>query len=102
MISNQELDFYQPSSGLLSARPQRCTRMAVANLRAKILDFRGFDASRTLILRGGILMSMGNCEFPGNHESMNLSRDSLSREIRRTAVFLLKNPEISIESLKES
>ena len=28
----------------------------------KILDFRGFDSSRILILRGGILMSIGN--FP--------------------------------------
>ena len=33
-----------------------------ANLRAKILDFRGFDSSRILVLRGGILMSIGN--FP--------------------------------------
>ena len=33
-----------------------------ANLRAKILDFRGFDSSRIVILRGGILMSIGN--FP--------------------------------------
>ena len=33
-----------------------------ANLRTKILDFRGFDSSRILILRGGILMSIGN--FP--------------------------------------
>ena len=31
-----------------------------ANLRTKILDFRGFDSSIILILRGGILMSMGN------------------------------------------
>ena len=32
-----------------------------ANLRTKILDFRGFDdSSRILILRGGILMSTGN------------------------------------------
>ena len=33
-----------------------------ANLRTKILDFRGFDSSRILILRGGILISIGN--FP--------------------------------------
>ena len=33
-----------------------------ANLRTKILDFRGFDSSRILILRGGILMSIG--DFP--------------------------------------
>ena len=29
-----------------------------ANLRIKILDFRGFDSGRILILRGGILMSI--------------------------------------------
>ena len=33
-----------------------------ADLRTKTLDFRGFDSSRILILRGGILMSIGN--FP--------------------------------------
>ena len=32
------------------------------DLRTKILDFRGFDSSRILVLRGGILMSTGN--FP--------------------------------------
>ena len=52
------------------------------NLPTKILDFRGFDSSIILDLRGGILMSIG--EFPGNLESMNLSRDNLSREIGRT------------------
>ena len=31
-----------------------------ADLRTKITDFRGFDSSRILILRGGILMSIGN------------------------------------------
>ena len=31
-----------------------------ANLRTKILDFIGFDSSRTLSLRGGILMPTGN------------------------------------------
>ena len=31
-----------------------------ANLRTTILDSRGFDSSRLLILRGGILMSIGN------------------------------------------
>ena len=30
------------------------------NLHTRILDFRGFDSSRILILRGGILMSTGN------------------------------------------
>ena len=33
-----------------------------ANLCTKILDFRGFDSSRVLILRGGVLMSIG--DFP--------------------------------------
>ena len=33
---------------------------STANLRTKIPDFRGFDSSRLLILRLGILMSIGN------------------------------------------
>ena len=35
---------------------------STANLRTKILDSRGFDSSRVSILRGGIIMSIGN--FP--------------------------------------
>ena len=39
----------------------RCVPYSLtANLRAQILDFRGFDSSRILILRGGIIMSIGN------------------------------------------
>ena len=38
------------------------TPFRTANLRAKLLDFRGFDSSIILILRGEILMSIGN--FP--------------------------------------
>ena len=38
------------------------TRTLTAHLRTKILDFRGFDSSRILILWGGILRSIGN--FP--------------------------------------
>ena len=34
--------------------------VAPASLRAKTLDFGGFDSSRILILRGGIPMSKGN------------------------------------------
>ena len=30
------------------------------NLRTKILDFRGFDSSRILIVRGGIPRPIGN------------------------------------------
>ena len=37
-------------------------KMGVENLRTKILDSRGFVSSRILILRGGILRSIGN--FP--------------------------------------
>ena len=33
-----------------------------ANLRTNIMDFRGFDSSIILILRGGILVSIG--DFP--------------------------------------
>ena len=50
-----------------------------ANLRAKILDFGGFDSCRILMLRGGIPRPIGN--FPGKFESTNLSRDNLSRQI---------------------
>ena len=35
---------------------------ATANLLSNIMDFRGFDSSNMLILRGGILMSIG--DFP--------------------------------------
>ena len=33
-----------------------------ANFRTKIMDFGGFDSSRILVSRGGILMSIG--KFP--------------------------------------
>ena len=36
------------------------SRYCTANLRTKILDFRGLDSSTILIPKGGILMSMGN------------------------------------------
>ena len=52
-----------------------------ANLRTKIPDFRGLDSSIILILRGGILMSIGNLQR--KFGSTNLSRDNLSREIGR-------------------
>ena len=35
-------------------------RERAANLRTEILDLRGFESSRILNLRGGILMSIGN------------------------------------------
>ena len=46
-----------------------------ADLRIKILDSRGFDSSRILILRGW--NSRAHREFPGSFESSNLSRDNL-------------------------
>ena len=47
-----------------------CTR-TTANLRTKILDFTGFGSSRILVLRGGILMSIGS--FPEILSQSNLS-----------------------------
>ena len=54
---------------------------STANLRTKIMDFRGFDSSIILILTGGIPRPIG--DFPGKFESSNLSRDNVSREIGR-------------------
>ena len=59
--------------------------MNTANLRTKIMDFRGFGSSRTLILRGGI--PRAHREFPGKLASSNLSRDNLSREIGCTRLM---------------
>ena len=59
--------------------------IATANLRTKIMDFRGFDSSRTLILRGGTLMTTG--KIPRMQESRNRSREILGREIGRTPMF---------------
>ena len=42
------------------AAPRFCG--STANLRTKVLDFRGFDSSRNLISRGGIIMSIGNSQ----------------------------------------
>ena len=38
------------------------TNGGTANLRTKIMDFRGFDSSIILFLSGGVLMSIG--DFP--------------------------------------
>ena len=50
------------TGGLEAPLPGRPGFRLTANLRTKMLDFRGFDSSRILCLRGGILMSRGN--FP--------------------------------------
>ena len=60
----------QPSSTEPQSRPLSTT---AANIPNKILDFRGFDSSMILLLRGGILMSTGHCRetlsqrIPSNH-----------------------------------
>ena len=46
----------------------------------KSLVFGGFDSSRLLILRGGILISIEfDRESPGKFDSRTLSRETLSR-----------------------
>ena len=48
-------------------------------------NLREFGSSVILMLRGGILMYLGN--VPVILESTNLSRDNVSREIGRTAML---------------
>ena len=57
--------------------PSRAPSLSTTNLRTstKILDFREFDSSRIVSVRGGIHVHR---EFPGKFESRNLSRDNLS------------------------
>ena len=45
-----------------NGRRSSSSQVATANLRKQILNFRGFDSSRILIVRGGMLMPIGN--FP--------------------------------------
>ena len=45
---------------LLTMTPLCPFQSSTANIRTRILDFRGFDSSRILMLRGGILMSIGS------------------------------------------
>ena len=54
--------------------------MVTANLRTRILEVRGLYSNRTFIVRGGILMPVGNLL---EDESSNLSRYNLSRKIGR-------------------
>ena len=112
-LRSKILDFSLPRRGRLLAAPWQGKRKlahaaqeegarkkqpdcAMASLHTKILDFRWSDSSRILILRDGIVMSIG--DFPEYFESTilsrdNLSRDNLSRGIGRTAVFLIKDSE---------
>ena len=54
--------FRDPGSKVSAAGNEKTPASADAtvNLRTKILDFGGFDSSRILILRGGMLMSVGS------------------------------------------
>ena len=70
------------SSCIVSLQPQGPIAKHTADLRIKMLDFRGFASSRIFSFRGW--NSHAQKEFPGNFESNNLSRDNLSREIGRT------------------
>ena len=54
-----------------------------ANLRTKILDFRGFDSCIVLILGGGIPRPTGN-SLESLSQAILAGRDNLSREIGRT------------------
>ena len=63
------------------------TPTATANLRIKILDFRGFDSSRLLILLKG-WNSHVHREFPAKFESTSLCRDNHSKEIGRTSCLM--------------
>ena len=56
-----------------------------ANLRTKILDFRGFDSSRILFLRGGILMSIGDFPEVLSQQILVVGIIMISREIGRIA-----------------
>ena len=58
-----ELPRSEPRKSALLPRLPSCPRrpaFPTANLRTKILDFRGFYSSIILTLRGGVLMSIGN------------------------------------------
>ena len=49
-----------PSSSTGTSRRDDSRVVITANLCTEILDSRGFDSSRILIVRGGILMSIGD------------------------------------------
>ena len=73
-----------------SLRLSRCIRLiykdayasAAPNLPTNIVDFRGFDSGIILILRGGILMAIG--DFPESLSQAMLVGCDVSREIGRT------------------
>ena len=71
------------SEGLISLSVSVSVSPCLISLSVlRYLDLRGFNSSRSLISRGGILRPIR--DFPETLSQANLSRDSLSREIRRT------------------
>ena len=62
---------------------QECffTDTGTANPPTNIVDFKGFDSSIILILKGWD--SQAHREFPGKLESSNVRRDNVSSEIGR-------------------
>ena len=67
-------------SGTFGCLESVTRQFSTANLRANIMDFRGFDSSIILIRRGGILRPIGDFLV----DASNVSRDNLSRTIERT------------------
>ena len=61
---------------------------AAANLHTKILDLRGVDPSRILILRGGILTSIGNFPAWRSGPDPDGSRRSKVRKAHRGRVII--------------
>ena len=66
-----------------------------ANVRTKILDFRGFDSS--IILLQGWDFHVHR-EFPRHFASSDLGRDNLSREIGRIALRQLPGRCVTVSS----
>ena len=63
-----------------------------------MLDLRGFEPHRILILRGGISHAHGR--FPRESESANLGRDNLSREIWRIVALTNLNNSSTFSPIK--
>ena len=70
---------------------------AMANLRAKTLDFGGFDSSRTSTLGGWNSHVHGEC--PGSFGSANLSRDNLGGEIGRSSKDVVRRQRVVASTL---
>ena len=68
------------------ARAARARAACTPNPPTKNSGFRGFDSSRLLILRGGILMSVNfDRGSPGKFDSRTLNRKPLNRWTGRTS-----------------